>query len=251
MVSLAGLAVSVSQVSITGVPGQEVPVTGRVTAFGLGVPALVQITLSGPTEEVFTTFAGPDGNYDVSVAPTTPGLYRVDAQAFPPFPGLGNFLPPIARSPGLPTLPELPPEAPEAPRPSTFPQPPITIPVDIQIPPAPQAPRQQLFTAPSIFEPIDRPGAPELELSPIIAFAPGPTGQASGRIVGFVLGDTSGTHSDLTGFTPPSTAAPSLSVVFLRDFDPAQYQRILESYIAAGFTEDEARAAADRITVSV
>lgn len=252
MVSPAGLAVSISQSSLTGGGGQEVPVSGKVTAFGLGVPALVQLRLTGPSEETFTTFSGPDGFFDVAIDPTTPGTYNVEAAAFPPLPGLGSFFPPIARSPG-PQAPSLPPvPSDEAGLPRTPPQPPITIPVDIQIPQPPSQPQQPTFQAPSIFD-VERPEAPDLELSPIVAFTPSPSGQPSGRIVGFVLGGTSGTGGEITGFTTTSTPTPqpTAPVVFLKDFDPAQYESIRQQYIAAGFTEQEATAAADRITVNI
>ncbi|MDP2660636.1 MAG: hypothetical protein Q8R28_07900 [Dehalococcoidia bacterium] len=188
MVTPTGLSISVSQARISGVPGQPIPVSGRVTAFGLGVPALVRIRLEGPRQTDFTTFAGLTGNYQVDVTPEVAGAYLLRAQAFPPLPGLANILPPIAESSPTPGGPGFP--MPEFPGPrAELPSPSVTVPVTIeQLFPAAAAEAEA--TTPILFQPpeITRRTLEPVALAPItFPFEPTITEPAQAQLVGFSL----------------------------------------------------------------
>jgi hypothetical protein len=109
-----GFNVSVLRQQTFARRNQPVTISGRVTAFGLGLPALVRVFLEGPTHSpevrTFDTFAAPmTGDYAIPVLAEKDGQYQVYAQAFPPvgipFPGAPEPVllgPPLAESPRPP-----------------------------------------------------------------------------------------------------------------------------------------------------
>jgi len=91
--------------------GLPLLISGRFTAFGLGVPAFIRILLEGPSYDPqirsFDTFASPfSGDFSTNVIAEKDGRYTVYAQAFPPpilptgppFPDAMLLLPPMAES---------------------------------------------------------------------------------------------------------------------------------------------------------
>ena len=111
---LPGFNVSVLRQQTFASRNQPVSISGRVTAFGLGVPAVVRVFLEGPAHNpevrTFDTLAAPlTGDYAIPVLAEKDGQYLVYAQAFPPVavpvPGAPEpiFLgPPLAESPRPP-----------------------------------------------------------------------------------------------------------------------------------------------------
>ena len=111
---LPGFNVSVLRQQTSARRGQPVTISGRVSAFGLGLPAVVRVFLEGPDQEpevrTFDTFAAPlTGDYAVPVLAEKDGRYQVYAQAFPPIgvplPGAPEPVllgPPFAESPRPP-----------------------------------------------------------------------------------------------------------------------------------------------------
>jgi hypothetical protein len=109
-----GFNVSVLRQQTFARRSQPVTISGRVTALGLGLPALVRVFLEGPAHSpevrTFDTFAAPvTGDYAVPVLAEKDGQYLVYAQAFPPVgipvPGAPEPLllgPPLAESPRPP-----------------------------------------------------------------------------------------------------------------------------------------------------
>lgn len=181
--TLPGLSVSISRDRIVAAPQEPIEVSGRVTAFGLGVPALIVVRLeqAGVPVQTETTFASPTGDYTVIITPEEGGDYVARAQAFPPFPGVGQFLPPLAGSaPAVSTVEELPEEVRR--RVAE-----ITVPVTVTIPaaPTPAPPVITLIQPAPTFAALEP--APEPTLLPVIALEPTVTGRPSGRIVAFVL----------------------------------------------------------------
>lgn len=110
-VEIPGLSLSILRQETRIQPGRPLLISGRFTAFGLGVPALIRVSLEGPSYDPqirsFDTFASPfSGDYTVNVIAEKGGSYQVYAQAFPPpliptgppFPEVLLLLPPIAES---------------------------------------------------------------------------------------------------------------------------------------------------------
>lgn len=109
-----GINISVLRQRTFARPNEPLTISGRVTALGFGVPALVRVFVEGPQHnpEVrsFDTIASPiSGDYSTSVLAEKEGSYVVYAQAFPPVavpvPGAPDpvFLgPPLAESPRPP-----------------------------------------------------------------------------------------------------------------------------------------------------
>ena len=112
-----GINISILRQQTTTQPRVPLLITGRVTALGLPVPALVRVSLEGPSfaPEVtdFDTFAAPTGDYAVPIIADQDGQFTVTARAFPPIalplslPGLPSpidILPPVAESPSPPIV---------------------------------------------------------------------------------------------------------------------------------------------------
>jgi len=109
-----GFSISVLRQQTFARRTQPVTISGRVTAFGLGVPALVRVFLEGPAHNpevrTFDTLAAPlTGDYAIPVLAEKDGQYQVYAQAFPPLgiplPGAPQpvlLAPPLAESPRPP-----------------------------------------------------------------------------------------------------------------------------------------------------
>ncbi len=88
-VNVPGLSLSILRQQTSVRTGLPLLISGRFTAFGMGVPALIRVFLEGPTYDPqlrsFDTFASPfSGDYTVNVIAEKDGHYNVYAQAFPP-----------------------------------------------------------------------------------------------------------------------------------------------------------------------
>jgi hypothetical protein len=99
-VTIPGLTLSILRQSTSTQTGKPVLISGRFTAFGLGCPALVRVTLEGPDynpeRTTFDAFASPfTGDYNVQVVPPKDGNYKIYADAYP--------LPPLPQGPSFPT----------------------------------------------------------------------------------------------------------------------------------------------------
>ncbi|GAH63981.1 unnamed protein product, partial [marine sediment metagenome] len=110
-ISIPGLSLSILRQQTTVQAGLPLLISGRFTAFGLGVPTYIRVFLEGPSYDPqlrsFDTFASPfSGDYSTNVIAEKDGQYNVYAQAFPPpliptgppFPEAIMLLPPIAES---------------------------------------------------------------------------------------------------------------------------------------------------------
>jgi len=110
-VDIPGLSLSILRQQTSVRAGLPLLVSGRFTAFGLGVPAFIRVSLEGPSYDPqirsFDTFSSPfSGDYTVNVIAEKDGRYSVYAQAFPPpiiptgppFPDPILLLPPMAES---------------------------------------------------------------------------------------------------------------------------------------------------------
>lgn len=114
--ALPGFSVSVLRQQTFAQRNQPVTMSGRVTAFGFGVPAFVRVFLEGPAHnpevQSFDTFAAPmTGDYAIPVLAAKDGQYVVYAQAFIPMgiplPGAPEPLllgPALAESPSPPLV---------------------------------------------------------------------------------------------------------------------------------------------------
>jgi hypothetical protein len=111
VVELPGLSLSILRQDTSTQAGKPVLLSGRFTAFGLGVPGLIRVSLSGPSYNpevrTFDAFAQPfSGDWSVQVVTEKDGNYTVKAQAYlvpaipsgPAFPENILLLPPIAES---------------------------------------------------------------------------------------------------------------------------------------------------------
>lgn len=109
-----GINISILRQSTTTRRGEPLLISGRVTALGFGIPALVRVFLNGPDFDpqivTFDTFSSPVvGNYSVSILADKDGRYTVSTQAFPPFilpiPAGSPITPPaLAESPSPPII---------------------------------------------------------------------------------------------------------------------------------------------------
>lgn len=110
-VSIPGLSLSILRQQTSVQTGLPLLVSGRFTAFGIGIPAYIRVFLEGPSYDPqsrsFDTFASPfSGDYSVNVIAEKDGQYEVYAQAFPPpliptgppLPEAVLLMPPIAES---------------------------------------------------------------------------------------------------------------------------------------------------------
>ena len=110
-VNVPGLSLSLLRQQTSVQAGLPLLISGRFTAFGLGVPAFIRVFLEGPSYDPqirsFDTFGSPfSGDYSVNVIAEKDGQYNVYAQASPPpliptgppFPEAMMLLPPIAES---------------------------------------------------------------------------------------------------------------------------------------------------------
>jgi len=110
-VEVPGLSLTVLRQETRVQQGRPLLVSGRFTAFGLGIPAFIRVSLEGPSYDPqirsFDTFASPfSGDYTVNVIAEKGGDFFVYAQAFPPpimptgppFPDAILLLPPMAES---------------------------------------------------------------------------------------------------------------------------------------------------------
>jgi len=110
-INIPGLSLSILRQQTTVQAGLPLLVSGRFTAFGIGVPALIRVFLEGPSYDPqirsFDTFASPfSGDYTVNVIAEKDGSYNVYSQAFPPpimptgppFPDALLLLPAMAES---------------------------------------------------------------------------------------------------------------------------------------------------------
>ena len=116
MPQLPGFNVSVLRQRTTAQPNEPVTMSGRVSVFGFGLPALVRVSVEGPAHNpevrTFDTVAAPiTGDYSIAVLVEKEGQYQVYAQAFPPVGlpvpgGAEPFLlgPPLAESPRPPLI---------------------------------------------------------------------------------------------------------------------------------------------------
>jgi hypothetical protein len=213
-----GINISILRQSTFGRRGEPIFISGRVTALGIGVPALVRVALQGPSFDPqvtnFDTFAAPvTGDYTVPVIADKDGQYTVTARAFPPLaipgpPGLPNpidVLPPTAESPsppiaiGNPVNGDVIAETPDGRRRiAQPPQTPIEItapvtvspffPITVGLPGAPGAPGAARPPAP-----VGVPDAPSPIIiipqitEPVDPTVPTPTGVVSAQLVSFTL----------------------------------------------------------------
>jgi len=110
-INIPGLSLSILRQQTTVQAGLPLLISGRFTAFGMGVPAFIRIFLEGPSYDPqlrsFDTFSSPfSGDYSTNVIAEKDGQYSVYAQAFPPplipsgppFPEAMMLLPPFAES---------------------------------------------------------------------------------------------------------------------------------------------------------
>ena len=110
-ISIPGLSLSIMRQETTVGRGRPLLVSGRFTALGLGMPALIRVYLEGPSYDPqvrsFDTFASPfTGDYSTSIIAEKDGRYTVYSQAFPPplipmgppFPEAILLAPPMAES---------------------------------------------------------------------------------------------------------------------------------------------------------
>lgn len=110
-VNIPGLSLSLLRQQTSVQAGLPLLISGRFTAFGMGVPTFIRVFLEGPSYDPqlrsFDTFASPfSGDYSVNVIAEKDGQYTVYAQAFPPpliptgppFPEAIMLLPPFAES---------------------------------------------------------------------------------------------------------------------------------------------------------
>jgi len=110
-ISIPGLSLSILRQQTAVQAGLPLLISGRFTAFGMGVPTFIRVFLEGPSYDPklrsFDTFASPfSGDYSVNVLAEKDGQYTVYAQAFPPpliptgppFPEAMMLLPPFAES---------------------------------------------------------------------------------------------------------------------------------------------------------
>ena len=110
-INIPGLSLSILRQQTSVRAGLPLLISGRFTAFGMGVPTLIRVFLEGPSYDPqirsFDTFASPfSGDYTTNVIAEKDGHYNVYAQAFPPpliptgppFPEAIMLLPPIAES---------------------------------------------------------------------------------------------------------------------------------------------------------
>ena len=112
-----GINISILRQQTVTQRGVPLLVSGRVSALGLPIPALVRVSLEGPDFDPqvtnFDTFASPTGDYSVPIIADQDGQYTIQAKAFPPIvlplgvPGLPSpidILPPVAASPSPPVV---------------------------------------------------------------------------------------------------------------------------------------------------
>jgi hypothetical protein len=221
---IPGINISILRQSTFGRRGEPIFISGRVTALGIGVPALVRVALEGPTFDPqvtnFDTFAAPvTGDYTVPVIAEKDGEYRVTARAYPPIaipspPGIPSpidILPPTGESPspplviGEPLNGDIFADTPEGRRRIQQPplseieiQAPVTVapafPITLGFPGAPGAPRPAAPSAPAA--PPDVPGpifiipdVPAPTPPPAIPppEVPPPDGVVGAQLVGFTL----------------------------------------------------------------
>jgi hypothetical protein len=213
-----GINISILRQSTFGRRGAPIFISGRVTALGIGIPALVRVSLEGPTFDPqvtnFDTFAAPvTGDYTVPVVADKDGEYRVVARAFPPIaipspPGIPSpidILPPTGESPspplviGNPLNGDVVADTPAGRQ--RIQQPPMSLieirspvtvapaPIAIGFPGTTGAPRVAAPPAPD--SPPDVPGPifiiPEIPQPPPVAEAPSPDGVVSAQLVSFSL----------------------------------------------------------------
>jgi hypothetical protein len=85
--ALPGFSISIQRQQTFARAGEPITISGRVSGFGLGLPAFVRVTLSGPAhapeERNFDTIASPLGDYAVQVLAEKDGQYSVRARAGP------------------------------------------------------------------------------------------------------------------------------------------------------------------------
>ncbi len=96
---IPGLSLSILRQETTTQSGQPVLISGRFTAFGIGFPVLIRVTLEGPDynpeRTTFDTFASFTGDYNIQIVAPKDGNYKVYSQAYLP--------PPIPQGPAFPT----------------------------------------------------------------------------------------------------------------------------------------------------
>lgn len=112
--TIPGINLSILRQSTTIEAGKPLLISGRLTIFGIGVPALIRVYVEGPKYDPavrhFDTFASPfTGDYSVNVLAEKDGEYDVYAQAYPPFPSLPLLPepvigPPLGESPKPPIV---------------------------------------------------------------------------------------------------------------------------------------------------
>lgn len=113
MTTLPGFTISILRSTTFGETGRPIVISGRVSGFGLPLPALVRVTLDGPEHDpdqiAFNTFSSPTGDYSVAIQAAKDGQYEVFAEAFLPLglpiPGAPDPLligPSFAQSPSPP-----------------------------------------------------------------------------------------------------------------------------------------------------
>ena len=88
-INIPGLSLSILRQQTTVQSGLPLLVSGRFTAFGIGMPAYIRVFLEGPSYDPqirsFDTFSSPfSGDYSVNVIAEKDGSYNVYAQAMPP-----------------------------------------------------------------------------------------------------------------------------------------------------------------------
>ncbi|KKM80297.1 hypothetical protein LCGC14_1341260, partial [marine sediment metagenome] len=88
-ITVPGLSLSILRQETTVRAGRPLLISGRFTAFGMGLPAFIRVFLEGPSYDPqirsFDAFASPfSGDYSINVIPEKDGRYNVFSQAFPP-----------------------------------------------------------------------------------------------------------------------------------------------------------------------
>lgn len=161
--------------------GYPLLISGRFSMFGIGLPALIRVSVEGPAYDPsvrhFDTFSSPSGDYSVNVAAEKYGEYEVYAQAYLPSISL-PFLPDLILGPSLAESPKPPvvvgePEAEGLVKTITaegllqsIPAPPPVY-VDVSVPVAVEVRAPATSAAPVVLLPTPPPDIPVSELPPL------------------------------------------------------------------------------------
>ncbi len=111
---IPGVDISVLRAKTTMRPGEPVTVSGRVSIFGVGFPAFIRVSLTGPEQSPdviqFDTMSSLAGDYSIQVVAEKAGRYKLLSLAFLPLgipiPGRAPLIfgPSIGESPQPPMI---------------------------------------------------------------------------------------------------------------------------------------------------